>query len=449
MKKLISLITVLAIVLACAASFADPASATKVDPFENRNIKIQPAGDNPWPVDENGHFVTSPTTGRTMAELEDLFEDGMSGMVVTDKYYPIMVQHCNYEGGVLDGAPFYGSYADIYYEMPKYIDGTTRLTMLFNDLLPKYAGASRSLRVGHLYIRQEWNAPYFFQGVQETNAEGSKLITNVKQVAATLGIPGGVENWNGLKSADRWLFSGTNDGKTFLNYQYYIKFGKLPSGSANVIWNLPGLLENELGLDRSFADHNHTLKFGEMSVEGDAADTVYVYFHDAARPAVSVEDGKYYFNCMYQYDPDENVYYRYVISDPNDPEKGAVLFDEMLLTNETIKTRVNAGHEIKSGTLSHGEPITFANIIVQAVNMEWAGGSPERPVPELLGTGNADYFIGGKHYAGVWNRENYDDRTVFYGEDGQEISLQPGRTIIVIMDYNTSVHRTLRYEAQN
>jgi hypothetical protein len=66
--------------------------------------------------------------------------------------------------------------------------------------------------------------------------------------------------------------------------------------------------------------------------------------------------------------------------------------------------------------------------------MKWKGGA--RPDPVLTGTGNADYFMGGKHIAGVWERKDYDSRTVFYGEDGNEIELQRGRTLIILMGYN-------------
>ena len=68
--------------------------------------------------------------------------------------------------------------------------------------------------------------------------------------------------------------------------------------------------------------------------------------------------------------------------------------------------------------------------------MKWRGGA--RPDPVLTGTGNADYFMGGKHIAGVWERPDYDSRTVFYGEDGNEIELQRGRTLIILMGYNNS-----------
>ena len=84
--------------------------------------------------------------------------------------------------------------------------------------------------------------------------------------------------------------------------------------------------------------------------------------------------------------------------------------------------------------------VTFSNVIVQSIDMYWEGGS--RPDPELTGTGNADYFMGGKHYAGVWERKDYNERTVFYGEDGNEIKLQPGKTLIIQMPVREAWGRT-------
>ena len=81
-----------------------------------------------------------------------------------------------------------------------------------------------------------------------------------------------------------------------------------------------------------------------------------------------------------------------------------------------------------------GNTITFSNVIVQGITMKWKGST--RPDPVLIGTGNADYFIGGRHIAGVWEREDYNSRTVFYGPDGEEIELQRGRTLIILMGYN-------------
>ena len=67
------------------------------------------------------------------------------------------------------------------------------------------------------------------------------------------------------------------------------------------------------------------------------------------------------------------------------------------------------------------------------------------PRPTLTGTGNADYFMGGKHYSGVWNRDTMQDRTVFYDENGQELAMQRGKTLIILMD-SENERRELRYE---
>ena len=51
----------------------------------------------------------------------------------------------------------------------------------------------------------------------------------------------------------------------------------------------------------------------------------------------------------------------------------------------------------------------------------------------------------GKHISGVWQRKTMDDRTVFYDDEGEEIALQRGRTLIVVMDYEFE-HRSVSYE---
>jgi len=211
------------------------------------------------------------------------------------------------------------------------------------------------------------------------------------------------------------------------------------------VWDLPGVVNDLLG-ERSFESHNHTWKFGDLPEGGEDAETVYVLFRDDVAKKED-ESGVFYFNSMYQYEPEENVYYRYAIDDMDNPENNAILFQEQLIANPTITSSQNdgleGGHFINDCTLYKGEAITFANVIVQYIDMEWPG--LEAPYPILTGTGNADYFMGGKRYTGVWKRDELDDRTVYYGADGQEITLQPGRTFIVLMDYK-SENRAVKYE---
>ena len=42
--------------------------------------------------------------------------------------------------------------------------------------------------------------------------------------------------------------------------------------------------------------------------------------------------------------------------------------------------------------------------------------------------------MGGVRVKGYWNREDMESRTVYYTEDGKEVELQRGKTLIVIVD---------------
>ena len=145
---------------------------------------------------------------------------------------------------------------------------------------------------------------------------------------------------------------------------------------------------------------------------------------------------KYETDSRLEYDPSLNAYIRYV----NVEKLGDVPYKDTVLVNPEIKkVRNSEGEPVKkvvAESRNENELITFNNIIVQGIGMHWIDSL--RPDPELTGTGNADYFIGGKHYTGVWQRKDYNSRTVFYGEDGNEIELQRGRTLIILMGYNNS-----------
>lgn len=437
MKKLISMLLLCALVLSCAAAGADIAGAKSIDPAAARNINIQPVGENTVP---DG---ISPTTGRDFAELEEDLPEGFSGMVVTNKYYPLMVQHCGYLSAVGDAAPVFGSYADVYYEMAKAVTGYTRLCMIFNDYLPTLVGGSRSMRMGNVWIRQEWNAPVLYAGTQDTSVPGSQYKTDVEEARRLLGIPNSTNSdletypWN-----VRMYFDGLTGSKQYLKWKYRIS--SLPD-ECNLVWDAAGLVSGLLG-ERDFSDHNHTFKFGALPEGGDDGNEVYVLFRNDAVKNVD-DKGMFYFNSVYEYEPDENVYYRYAITDLEKPLDNPVLFAEQRVTNVVSKLFSNNeldGSIITSCNRTPGNAITFANVVIQYVENKWPDG--EHPYPVLYGTsGNADIFMGGKHYAGVWKRDGVDDRTVFYGEDGQEIPFQAGRTMIVQMDYNAA-HREVKYE---
>ena len=110
-----------------------------------------------------------------------------------------------------------------------------------------------------------------------------------------------------------------------------------------------------------------------------------------------------------------------------------MLYDE--LAPVSIK---KAGNSEITIDFTHGNPITFSNVIIQSVNIDWSRGA-EVPVITETGTGNADIFMGGKHYAGVWQRKDDNSRTVYYDENGEELKLQRGRTLIILIDYTEKI----------
>ena len=162
-----------------------------------------------------------------------------------------------------------------------------------------------------------------------------------------------------------------------------------------------------------FEAANHTWLFAnELPAGGDDAEVIYVNW---ARGDLAI------YNSILEWDEDDECYYRYMTN----KQGGSELY-----------STIAAGDD-------RAEPITFNNIIVQFTEIEWPGTN--QPKPTVLGTGNADYFMGGKHMAGVWQRETLSDRTVFYDENGYEIEMQPGRTLIIVMDYQTA-NRSVSYE---
>ena len=70
-------------------------------------------------------------------------------------------------------------------------------------------------------------------------------------------------------------------------------------------------------------------------------------------------------------------------------------------------------------------------MIVQHTTVKW-NRSSDAPVTTHVGEGNADIFMGGRYIPGYWVRTGYDDRTIFFDSEGNEIRLQRGKTWITV-----------------
>lgn len=80
-----------------------------------------------------------------------------------------------------------------------------------------------------------------------------------------------------------------------------------------------------------------------------------------------------------------------------------------------------------------GEQISVKNVIVQYSSYVVSGGVK---LWNIVGTGNADYYIGGKLVHGAWERKSVEDDTVYYDDKGAQIVLKPGNTWIHIHPSN-------------
>lgn len=373
MKKLISFILAAMMLLTAASALAD----TKIDPKEKRGIT--PAAVTENEVEEG----ISPTTGLTLSTLN--VPTGFTGMAATGRYLPMMVQIGNDDGGVGNRAPWGASHVDVVYEMPLHKNGATRLTFLFNDVVPDSVGFIRSARLGHVWIREEWGAGFVYYGQQEYES------TNVIREFRNLGHD---------YVYDDLLFTGiVSNNKPWAKY-FTERSGLIHPCHINA--NVAAIYSL---IPEDYVAPNHAFKFTDEVPEGDAAQRVSLCWNNGEYDTT--------YGSMLVYDLDSNSYLRYMRRNKNALEPWA--------DKDT------------------GEQICFANVIVQFVNVEYK--SNDAPIVRVIGKngnnytaveGNADFFMGGKHIAGYWKHDDVTSRTVYYGPDGEEISLQRGKTLIVL-----------------
>lgn len=378
MKRFIAVLLAM-LMLACVASAT---AMTKIDPQADRAITVQPAGLNEMIEGE------SPTTGLKL----DAFDvpEGYTGMALTGRYLPMMVQIGNDDGGIGYRAPWGAHCLDLVYEFPLHKNGSTRLTFVYNDLIPDDVGYIRSARVGNVWLREEWGAGFLFWGQQE--AAGSSVPEEFSKLGHNI-------------TYDPLLFNGIVGKQHAWQKHYYSREGlkEVMSKGANMaaIYKL---------VPDDYVAPNHTFKFtDELPAEGDTAEHIRIKWSSGGI--------KYGSNLMY--DAESNTYARF-----------------MRYSNNKLHPWVDYDTQ---------EQILFSNVIVQFTDVHY-NHSNAAPVVELVGEGNADFFMGGKHIEGVWKRDDMLSRTVYYGPDGEEISLQRGKTLIVLFPDDDEDEREVSYE---
>ncbi len=89
-----------------------------------------------------------------------------------------------------------------------------------------------------------------------------------------------------------------------------------------------------------------------------------------------------------------------------------------------------------------GEQLTFKNIIIQYADYQTIADSVEGCQDITLdGEGDAIYITDGKAINVTWKRADKNDQTRYYTEDGQQLSMNPGKTYIAVvpLDFNITL----------
>ena len=194
LKKL----TVALLTVVLALSMIQCASAVTLAKQKDRGIKITLKA-------TKGNYPVNPV-------IEG--ESPTTGLPWQGDYRPMLVQIDNYNGGVGEFAPWGASEADIIYEMPLASAGQTRLTFLFSDVIPESAGPVRSARLGHVWLREEWDAGFLYYGGPQSEEvsitrEFSKLGATKKGVLFN-GTDGTNKPWKAYYSRVRWKTAPSN-----------------------------------------------------------------------------------------------------------------------------------------------------------------------------------------------------------------------------------------------
>ncbi len=384
MKKLQAVLLCLTLMMLSRPLLKTAAAETVLDPQEQRNILLTEASLNETPEG------ISPTTGRTLSSL--IVPDGYAGLAATGRYMPILVQIGNDNGGVGNRQPWGVSWADVFYETPLTRNHETRITAVFSDVIPDSVGFVRSARVGHLWLREEWDGGFIYYGQQEV--DGSNVKTELKRLGADV---------KGV------LFSGTAGGTAFKRYFTSRAGAKSPYDvdvNAAAISHL--IPENHVAT-------NHAFRFTDEVPEGDSANRIYIHWGSEAK----------LYNSRLIYRSEWNGYLRYM---------------------GTGQTDWYADRD------SEESAIAFQNVIIQFTRVDYNHNNKNEPLVYVIGPdgesaeGNADFFMAGKHLSGYWKRDSMTSRTVYYTADGQELALQRGKTLIVIFPDDAAENRSVSYE---
>lgn len=300
-----------------------------------------------------------------------------TGKEVSD-FQPIVVMVENSEGA----RPQTGlNEADIVYEA--LAEGSiTRFAAVFNDNIPEVVGPVRSTRLYYINIAREWDAALVHYGGPSTASRPS-YVYGEDSNDIKIRIDGIKSTWNSY-------------------------FWRSEERNRNVHSVYTDLTKIKKLCDYTPSDHS-TLNFKEGETLSEEVTHITVSF--TTQNAATVE---------FKYDNAQDKYIRY--------QSGSEF--EM----RTVTKDVNGNEKTET------KPMASTNLIIQYAKTYVLENDVEgRRMVETTGTGKCEFFIGGTHSSGTWERQDNSSDTIYKLDDGTELNLRPGNTWICLVPSSQKV----------
>ncbi len=307
-------------------------------------------------------------------------ESSTTGLPFDGAYVPILLVFDNSQ----KARPLVGvAQSDVIFQMPNAGAGATKLIALFADSVPAQAGSVRSARAPFIELREIYDAALVYSGGPTSGVASS---INIHSVLRSFDVYHKGLSFNIIGEQNE--YKSSVDGK-----------GKYYNTMANVS-DIRDLLLSE-GMQFTEVPFRFT---DTLPADGEAATDIEIA-HFASKVDKSAGNPASW--ARYLYDADKNAYARMVdtgvFADYSDPETA----------------------------------LTYTNLIVLRVKYKFLGNYVL--LPEMVGQGTAEFFIGGRYIQGGWIRSSLQNRIVFVDMNGEEIALQRGNTFIVVANQATRV----------
>lgn len=295
-----------------------------------------------------------------------------SGLPSMGEYHPINVQIENDP----KARPQTGmSQADIVYECLEEGRSMTRFQCVFNDNIPTSVGPVRSCRIPFILIAEEYKGLLCFFGGPMNTDTGADIYPKLSKAKKAGNLQVAVDGITGTY--------GTNS-----KYGIYQRVKADSAGNKRVTpHNVYADLTKALPLLTGPVEPVSHFQFNANADYSSYEDTTSIEIKYTSKSV----------DTLYTYDPAAQNYKRFVSGDPF----------------------IDAGN---------GQQITVKNIIVQFAKTTGFGTKKGHLNIALVGSGNADTYVAGKHIKATWKRPKEADITKFYDANGNEIQLLPGNT---------------------